>query len=127
MADLFDSQENLFVKVAQFEEIYPRLDDAIVEWTERGEGVFHLASVSSGHYEHRASLKQYGELLRCSKPGCKQGGFDLSSLVKVMAEAGAKERSGEYRCKGTIASDQQNKRQACPNAIKYKITLTYKE
>ena len=128
MADLFDSKENLLVKVAKFEEVYPGLSDAIIEWTENGEGAFHSKAKSFGQYEHKASLKQYGELIKCSNPHCKQGGFQLRPQVQTMAKNNQKEKEGEQYCKGKATSSKPKAyRQKCSNTISYRITLRYKK
>jgi hypothetical protein len=126
MADLFDSKENLFVKVAKFEELFPQLEDAVIEWREEGEGVFHLPASLGDQYEHKASLKQYGEVLRCSNLRCKQGGFGLHPQIIEMVRARETTRSGQSACKGRVAGPT-GADLACPNRIDYKITLTYKE
>ena len=126
MADLFESKENLFVKVAKFEELFPQLEDAVIEWREEGEGVFHLKASTHDRYEHKASLKQYGEVLRCSNLKCRQGGFTLHPQIREMVKARETTRSGRQACKGKVPGPK-GASLPCPNRIDYKITLTYKE
>ncbi|MBN2120171.1 MAG: hypothetical protein JW734_03830 [Candidatus Omnitrophica bacterium] len=126
MGDLFDNTENLFVKLAKFEEVYHQLKDAIIEWTEKGQGVYHWTDADSKQYEHKASMKQNGALIRCSNPRCRQGGFNLEQELSSLAVGKQKKIKNFKKCMGFEQATPGQNRINCLNGIDYKITLVYK-
>lgn len=85
----------LFSELATFEDAFPQLEDAIVEYREEGEG----ASGTTGRAA--AAAETLEGLIPCSNPACRSGGFEVDLLFHEMIQAGQAEREGVLACPGT--------------------------
>jgi hypothetical protein len=86
----------LFSEPATFEEAFPRLEDAVVEYREEGPGAPGTAQRATARGDTLEGL------IPCSNPGCRSGGFEVDLVFHEMIEAGERERQGALRCPGSL-------------------------
>ena len=85
----------LFSELATFEDAFPQLEDATVEYREEGKG-------ATGTTARAAAADETLEgLIPCSNPACRAGGFEVDLLLHEMIRAGQAEREGVLACPGT--------------------------
>jgi hypothetical protein len=65
--------------------------------------------------------------IRCEKPGCVGGGFEVDRIVQFMVQDGAEERRGLLVCGGWRQGEGGDQRIPCVNAIRYRVRLTYRK
>jgi len=86
----------LFSELATFEDAFPQLQDAVIEYREEGEG-------ATGATARAAAADESLEgLIPCSNPACRSGGFEVDLLLHEMIQAGQAEREGLLACPGTV-------------------------
>ena len=85
----------LFSELTTFEDAFPQLADAVVEYREEGKG----ASGTSGR--GAAGDETLEGLIPCSNPGCRSGGFEVDRLFHEMLEKGETRREGVLACPGS--------------------------
>jgi hypothetical protein len=86
---------------SDFEEAFPGLEDAIIEYrAARPGGAFQTDRPLP---TTRISLKVRGPIMHCLNPNCRNGGYDVSRLVREMLGAGDLEREGRVTCAGKEA------------------------
>jgi hypothetical protein len=123
MGELMDRSNRVFGSLTKFDEAFPDLEDAIVEWEETGAG---LDEWSRG--PHTVSLRHRGGLLRCSNPLCRRGGFEVDLEVSLLRMKHETEKAGELWRPGDEGSPKGRRMgRRCLNRIKYKLTLKYRE
>jgi hypothetical protein len=88
-------EHRLFAQPATFEEAFPTLADARVEYREEGRGAGGEARVAL------ASDDSLDGLIPCSNPHCKQGGFEIDLVFHEMIAALEESRQGALACPGT--------------------------
>lgn len=109
-----------------FATTFPQLADALVEWEEEGH------TLSGRPMQIRPGLRMSVEegsfqgTIRCEKPGCAGGGFEVDRIVQSMVQDGAEERRGLLVCGGWRQGAGQQEI-PCVNAIRYRIRLTYQK
>jgi len=130
MGEPADWSNRFFVDMAKtFEETYPELEDALVEWKESGNNTDRpdfLSKNKDQKFNSRFSIKEnHGTLISCSNTLCKKGGFQLGFVIHEMIRKKETEREGFIPCEGYEPMGRGNKRR-CLNSISYRITLKYK-
>ena len=105
---------------------FPGLTDARVEWQEeeyavsgRPVGVRPALRMSAGEGDFRGTI-------RCGRPGCVGGGFEVDRIVQFMVQDGEEEREGLLVCGGWVGGAGGEQDTPCVNAIRYRIRLTYR-
>jgi hypothetical protein len=83
----------LFSELATFEEAFPQLDDALVEYREEGKGTTAAGRVTA----RDDSLEG---LITCSNPTCRSGGFEVDRVFHEMIASGESRREGVLACPG---------------------------
>lgn len=108
----------------KFEDAFPDLEDAVLIWQEKGEGVYN---VGPGTEKRRASMKHIGGLLECSNPNCRRGGYELDlKILWGMVSNRETEKSGTMRCPGDEGSPKGRRiGRRCTNLIEYRMVVTY--
>ena len=76
----------LFSELTTFEDAFPQLVDAVMEYREEGKG----ATGATGRAA--ASDDSLEGLIPCSNRGCRSGGFEVDLLVHEMIQAGETQR-----------------------------------
>ena len=96
-----------------FRKSFPELEDTVVEWTEAAtSGERRSMSLQAGYAHGR---------VRCSNPGCQEGGFEIAYLLRRMIGLGQREQEGTLVCTGWEAEDRP-----CVNTLRYRVSLRYK-
>jgi hypothetical protein len=90
-----DRDHRLFSELATFQDAFPSLADAEVEYREEGDGATGERRVASTRDDSLEGL------FPCSNPHCKQGGFEVDLVFHDMIEARATSREGSLACPGT--------------------------
>ena len=85
----------LFAEPATFEEAFPRLQDAEVEYRKEGK------DATGQRARVRTSDDSLDGLIPCSNRGCRSGGFEVDLIFHEMIEAGESERRSVLSCPGT--------------------------
>ena len=85
----------LFSELTTFEDAFPQLVDAVMEYREEGKG----ATGATGRAA--ASDDSLEGLIPCSNHGCRSGGFEVDLLFHEMLEKGETQREGVLACPGT--------------------------
>ena len=88
-------EHRLFSELATFQDAFPSLADAVVEYREEGKGANGEPRVV------KASDDTLDGLIPCSNPGCKQGGFEVDLVFHEMIQANETSRGGVLACPGT--------------------------
>jgi hypothetical protein len=88
-------EHRLFAEPATFEEAFPGLAAARVEYSQTGAGAEGALRVETTEDDSLAGL------VPCSNPGCKQGGFEVDLVFHEMIAAGEMSREGTLACPGT--------------------------
>ena len=109
---------------ASFEEVFPELEDASLEWQE-------MALTQRGSRADVGEWNQVayrGGLLHgpfpCSNPACREGGFELEHLFASMIQAGETDKEGIAVCVGW-ESEPGPERQPCVHYASYRIVLKF--
>jgi hypothetical protein len=127
MGTPMDRSNRLFGRLAKFEEVYPELEDAILEWVEESQGVYRFRKTNDTNYDNKVSLREYGDLIHCSNGLCRQGGFELGFELSSMVRNKETVKEGSKICAGSEGSPKLRRvYRKCLNGIDYKITLIYK-
>ncbi len=101
-----------------FEEAFPDLEDAQVEWQWLNvEGLPLTGEVKQMHY--KAGIFQ--GVIQCNNPSCQGGGFEVERVVDRMFQAGEAEKVGIIVCPGWEGEERP-----CVRSISYRIKLVYK-
>lgn len=110
-----------------FATTFPQLADALIEWEEEGH------TLSGRPTQVRPGLRMSVEegdfqgTIRCEKPGCTGGGFEVDRIVQSMVQGGAEDRRGLLVCGGWRPGAGGEQGPPCVNAIRYRIRLTYRK
>ncbi len=114
-----DRNNRLFGHLVEFDEAFPELEDATIEWTET-----EMGRKISGTIER--SVKE-GGLIRCSNPLCYRGGFEIDSELAYMVRKKQTSKQGHLSCEGDEGSPKGRiKGRSCLHGIEFKITVKYK-
>lgn len=120
MGTPMDRTNRLFGDLSTFDEVFPELEDVIIEYTESGRFYSKSPRVHS--------VRSSGDLIHCSNTLCRQGGFEMVSDIHGMIRDNVSERGGYKICAGSEGSPKlQRVYRPCSNAINYKIKLVYKK
>lgn len=84
-----------------FEDASPELADVILEYrAARPDGAF---ATDRPRPTTRISLRTRGPIMHCLNPNCRDGGYDVTALVREMIQSGEIRREGTVRCGGREA------------------------
>lgn len=121
MGTPMDRTNRLFGELSTFDEVFPELEDAIIEYTESGRFSDPLST-------RVHSVRRQGDLIRCSNNSCRQGGFEMVSDIYDMIRDNVSERQGYKICAGSEGSPKLRRvDRPCSNSINYKIILVHKK
>lgn len=120
MAEGKDKQLRVFNQ--PFAQVFPELDDVVVEWEEWGQDV-DGAAVSLGRFVMGLRERDFQGIIRCGHPKCQEGGFEIEEILDVMVQKAEETREGIFVCSGWI---EDADRLPCVNSITYTIRLKYK-
>jgi hypothetical protein len=119
MGESMDRSRRVFGSLSSFENVFPTLDDAVVQYTE-----YDLAT-EKGHGTHY--MRAWGGLMHCGNSRCRRGGYEVDRIVSEMLRENVTEKEFELRCPGDEGTPKGRKRgQRCYRSIKGKVTLKYK-
>ena len=111
---------------ASFEEVFPELEDASLEWQET---VLARQGIRADVGEWN-QLTYRGGLLHgpfpCSNPTCREGGFELEHLIGSMIQAAETAKEGIAVCVGWEA-EPGPERQPCVHYASYRIALKFRD
>ncbi len=136
MGEPMDLSRRVFWTQRPFEEAYPTVEAADVEYTESGRfpetrpprlRYQPRREVSSERRLQYHSIRQGGALILCGNPECRRGGYEVATILSEMKRSGETVREGALSCPGDEGSPKGRRRgDRCRNSIKYKITVKYK-
>jgi len=112
------SRQPITVFGIPFEEAFPDLEDAEVEWQKLDvEGLPVTGEVKRMHY--KAGVFQ--GVIPCDNPSCHGGGFEIERVMDRMFQSRETERAGILVCPGWEGGEKP-----CVGSISYRIKLVYK-
>lgn len=114
-----DRSNRLFGPLVEFDETFPELEDATIEWTET-----EMGRKISGTMQR--SIKE-GGLIRCTNPFCYRGGFEIDLELAYMVSKKQTSKQGRLSCEGDEGSPKGRiKGRSCLHGIEFKIIAKYK-
>jgi len=119
MGKPMDRSRLIFMQSGPFEEAFPTLEEAVVDYTEfeygekRGEGTFHV--------------RNEGGLMACCNPTCHRGGYEFDRVIHDMVREHATDRKIELRCLGDEGSPKGRKKgRRCACSVEGTIKVKYR-
>jgi hypothetical protein len=98
MGESMDRSNNPFITQTTFGDLFPDLDDVLVEGT-IGESPYDRSTI-------RFSIRQRGGVVRCPNSKCWGGGFVVDFPAGEMQREGLTEKNIRIRCLGRENSDK---------------------
>jgi hypothetical protein len=119
MGEPMDRSRRVFGSLATFDEVFPELEDVLVEFVER-DFVFEKRS-GTWH------LHGQGGVMPCGNPSCRRGGYELDKDIRLMLRAGVLQKTIQLSCRGDEGSPQGRKiGRKCERSIEGTVTLRLK-
>jgi hypothetical protein len=111
---------------AKFEEAFPELEDALLEWQETC--LSHAGTRADAGEWIQAAYRGgvLGGPFPCSNPLCREGGFELEHLFATMIQAGETTREGIAVCVGWEGEPGAD-RHPCVHYASYRIALKFRD
>lgn len=117
-----------------FNDVFPNVEAANVNYTESGEFETKRSRVSRHYQPYREepeprfhSIKHEGMQIRCSNPRCRRGGYEFNFILSEMTRSKEAERRGSISCGGDEGSPKGlHRRSPCGNQIQYTVLVKYK-
>jgi len=114
-----DRSRRVFGSLRSFDEVFPELDDVVLEFVEKD----FLFEKRSGTWH----LHGQGGLMPCGNPSCRRGGYELDRNLRQMLRAGVLQKTIEVSCRGDEGSPQGRKiGRGCERSIEGTLTLLLK-
>jgi hypothetical protein len=134
MGEPMDRSRRVFGSLKPFDDVFPDIEGADVEYTETGEfamkartWLYHRSAEDEQPQTHYHSVR-HGGLIRCSNPLCRRGGYEIDAVLAEMKRLGETERSGSLSCPGDEGSPKGRRRgDRCRNQIQYTLTVRYRK
>ena len=105
----------LFAKSSTFQEAFPDVEQATIEWEESTLGI-----KPSG--KRTESLKEIGVFIQCGNSNCHEGGYEIDTeILWDMISKKETKKEDILTCPGN-----ERKGRSCCNGIKYTVRITYK-
>src|ERR1035438_7127455 len=105
MGEPMDRSRRVFGSLKPFDEVFPDVEDADVEYTENG--MFESRRRRAPYHQpdreqprRRFHRIQHGGLIQCSNPLCRRGGYEIDLILSDMRRAKETERKGSIPCPG---------------------------
>jgi|SRR5581483_11782712 len=119
MSEPMDRSRRIFVDQGTFEQAFPDVEEARIEYTEFEYG----NEKRDGGWDLRD-----GGLMRCGNPRCRRGGYELDlQVIHKMVREHATEKEFQLSCPGDEGTPQGRQRgRSCAFSIKGKATVKYK-
>ena len=115
-----DRSDRVFAgPLKRFEQVFPKLDDVIVEYTE----FEHTRELQKGLH----SVKADGGLMRCGNDRCYRGGYELDFKIHEMVREGVTEKTFELDCLGAEGTPKRDRGHNCSRSIKAIVKLILKK
>jgi hypothetical protein len=130
-----DRSRRVFGQLRSFDEVFPTIEDADVEYTETGSFPVNkpprarpiLNREFKPEPRRRFHSVKHGGLLPCSNPSCRRRGYEIDLVLSEMRHAGETVKEGSLSCPGDEGSPKGKRiGNECPNSVRYKLTVKYK-
>jgi hypothetical protein len=119
MGEPMDRSNRVFGRLKSFDETFPELEDAVVEFVEK-DFVFEKRS-GTWH------IHGQGGLMPCGNPSCRRGGYELDKDIRLMLRAGVLQKTIQLSCRGDEGSPQgRTIGRKCERSIEGTLTLRLK-
>lgn len=112
-------QRGIRVFDVSFQEAFPELVDAVVEWQALDEQGHPFGGTGVRRMSDKAGSPQ--GVIGCGDPSCHGGGFEVELVLRRMVQEGQAEKTGIMVCSGWKGEEKP-----CVRSIRYRIQLTYK-
>ena len=130
MGKPMDRSNRFFGAPVPFEEAFPALEDAFIEYYEIGKGTNYekwAPRPRKPRYRKPVSLRTIGGCKPCSNTRCNGGGFEIDFNVNEMVRLEQTKREFHESCPGDEGSPKGRRiGPPCLNTLYYRITLKYK-
>lgn len=133
MGEPMDLSKRVFWEKRSFEDAYPTVEAADVEYIETGRQANLMPRRASPREFNNEPRQQYhsirsgGALILCSNPQCRRGGYEVATILLAMKRTGETVIEGSLSCPGDEGSPKGRRRgERCRNSINYKITVKYR-
>ena len=118
-----DRSRRVFLKSGPFQKAFPKLESAVVEYSE-----YRPGGESAEGYRRMHDLRTYGGLLPCGNPLCRRGGYELDLKVHEMVRNAVDVQEFTLSCRGDEGSAKGRKRgRRCDRCIKARAKLVFKQ
>jgi len=122
-SDVFRESKYVFGKKVSFEEVFPEIEDIVVDVEELCWGT------NKQNCKRTYTKRNFpGEYIDCSNPLCYNGGFSIGKILRDMVKNRQTELETLELCQGYEGSSKGNKYyKKCLNQFKIKVSIKYKK
>jgi len=119
MGEPMDRSRRVFMRFGPFQQAFPTLDEATVEFTE----YYFMQEMRHGTWH----VSWDGGLMPCGNTFCRRGGYELDRQIQEIARSGAVEKEVRLDCRGDEGSPKGRRiGRRCQRHIEARITLKYR-
>jgi len=120
MGEPMDRSNRVSLKLGSFDEVFPELEDVVVEFVESD----FLLETRSGTWH----LHWEGGLMPCGNPSCRRGGYEVDRIgIREMLRTGELQKEIKIYCGGDEGSPQGRRiGRRCQRSIEGTVTLRLK-
>jgi hypothetical protein len=120
MGEVMDRSRRVFGHLDTFENVFPTVEEAVVEFTESDFGVTKRTGRFHMHYE--------GGLMACGNPCCRRGGYEFDRELGEMIRNYVAEKSIRLSCRGDEGSPKGRKiGRRCTLSVDAIIRIRYRD
>lgn len=109
---------------AEFLKPFPMLEDVLIEFWQEGVGMGnpYTSTPATSAYGRQHSVAN--QVIQCSNPNCKGGGFDILRDVSGMVHERLTAKEFVQVCRNSQGS-MEGRGRSCANLLYYRLVLEY--
>jgi hypothetical protein len=111
-----DRTNHVFGRYTTFDEAYPTLSDAVIDYKQY---MFGSSAADSENLPEHYSIRNGGGVIDCKNPACVGGGFTIDRAIN---DVDASDKPKTMRCSGHENMGRGQTR-SCLSRIRYKVRL----
>jgi hypothetical protein len=119
MGEPMDRSQRVFGRLTTFEDAFPTVEEAVVEYTESDRGMTKRTGSFHMRYE--------GGLMACGNPFCRRGGYEFDDVLCGMVRERITQKRIRLSCPGDEGSPKGRKiGRRCPLSVDAVVHVRYK-